>query len=166
MHSHALSSLLCLSSSPSRSEAVQRWTPNGQHGSQHTPSSDELSTPNRLHHLQPSAWTIPARTEPAELRPDKLDWGTRSRLREVEKSRGWQASEELTYNKPIDLLSIRLSFLDFIWNELGCSDAWAMVWSFRTCPDLSTGYPIEITTLLCTPERWATFPDWLVGKSE
>lgn len=35
----------------------------------------------------------------------------------VEKSRGWQASEELTYNKPINLLSIRLSFLDF--NEIG-----------------------------------------------
>lgn len=36
-----LSSSLCLySSSPSRSEALQRWTPNGQHGSQLIPSSN------------------------------------------------------------------------------------------------------------------------------
>lgn len=78
------------------------------------PSSDYLFTPNRRHLLQPSSW---AGIEPAELRPDNLDWDTRSHLQEVEKSWGWQASEELTYNKPINLLSIRLSFLDF--NEIG-----------------------------------------------
>lgn len=36
----------------SRSEALLRWTTNGQHGSQHKPTSNQLSEPNLHHHLK------------------------------------------------------------------------------------------------------------------
>lgn len=83
-HALSLSPLFCfflLSFSPSRSEALQRWPPNGQHGSQHPPSSDQLSTANCLHHLLPSARTIRARAESAELSLDQPSTESRDKQR-------------------------------------------------------------------------------------
>lgn len=73
---------------------------------------------------------------------------------------------DTTHHNPSNLLSVQLSLSDSTRNEIGCSDAWAMVWSFWTHPDLSTGYPVEITTPSCAPQSRAAFSDWFVGKSE
>lgn len=115
-HALSLSPLFCfflLSFSPSRSEALQRWPPNGQHGSQHPPSSDQLSTANCLHHLLSSARTIRARAESAELSLDQPSTESRDKQRATGLGgvNAQQASRRV--ERTIELLGLHLK-----WNRL------------------------------------------------
>lgn len=94
------------------------------------------------------------------LSPESWSWASKEpSAGSIQRSRQRRCWEETAHNKAVDVLSTQLSFLDFLWNEISCSDAWALVWRSWTFTDLSTGRPFESKTLWCTPQSWTTFSE-------